>query len=199
MLVKLSRGAFAIFLNQDDVIIISGESYSIQSMNSSFITLNLPYMGVSAENVTCYKASRFCNTGTFAVNYRPLVSGQDLVDLRINTYSVVGFPTYVDVFPGVAVPLWFVVYGPGVRHSQAGEISSFTIQARDGYGNNRLSAEEKDLLTVLVYPEEYNSSTADDFSKYTIKAKIFPQGDGRYKVEYITKASRYHTVAIVQL
>jgi len=197
-IVKSGREDFAIILNKGDVIVLNGETHSIQSMNSSLITLSMPYLGVTEEGINCHKASGSCKTGTFLVKYNPLARGQYIVDVKIGASSITGFPFHLDVFPGDAAPLWFVAFGRGLKHAQAGEIASFTIQARDGYGNNRLSSEEKDLLTVLVYPEEYNGEKGYDFSQYTIRAKVLSLGDGKYDVEYTPKASGYYTVAVVK-
>lgn len=197
-IVNLVREASTIILNRDDVIVLNGDTHSIQSVNSSQITLSMPYLGVTEEGISCYKASRSCKTGTYLVHYIPLVSGQYTVDVKLRSSSIVGFPFDLDVFPGDAAPLWFVAYGPGLKHAQAGETASFTIQARDGFGNNRLSSEEKDLLTVLLYPEEYNGEKGDEYSKHTIRATVLPQGDGKYDIEYIPKSSGYHTVAVVK-
>jgi len=116
-----------------------------------------------------------------AVSVREITKGSP-------TKSISGFPVIVEVQPDKTSPQWTTAYGTGLKLAVAGEKSTFQIQAKDQFGNDRLVSD--DLFTVLVHAEENSEA-------YAVVGKVTPITDGVYNVEYTATKSGYHTVAIV--
>ena len=104
--------------------------------------------------------------------------------------SITGFPRIIDVAPGITEPVLTKAFGRGLEFATAGKIASFEIQAKGGYGNNRMENQEKDVFKVILYPE------LDKTEEYaTSEGMIAYESDGKYKVNFIASKSGYHTIA----
>ena len=85
----------------------------------------------------------------------------DLSDIQVeevvkgrSSKSITGFPTTIDVSPGDTNPSWTTAYGKGLVLATAGELSTFAIQPKDAFGNDRLAEQSADLFEVFIYPEQ---------------------------------------------
>jgi hypothetical protein len=105
--------------------------------------------------------------------------------------SITGFPRTVEVSPGETSPLMSTAYGSGLVTATAGRESTFTIQAKDLFGNDRQALQAANLFSVHVYPE------VDDAESYhIIEGSVTRSDSGEYDVKYTPVKSGFHTVAI---
>jgi len=125
----------------------------------------------------------------------------DLSDIQVeevvkgrSSKSITGFPRAIDVSPGETNPSWTIAYGRGLVSATAGEKTSFAIQPKDVYGNDRLAEQEADLFEVYIYPEQGN----EDGSIPIMKGTVHRESEGYYTVEYTPTTSGHHTIAVVQ-
>jgi len=132
-----------------------------------------------------------CIQGLYIVSYTPSVRGLYSIDVMIGNNSIFSFPKSLNVFPGATHPTLTSANGRGLVEGMAGETSTFTIQARDIFGNNRLTEQELDKFYVLVYPESGDS--------VGVKGDIVPDIAGMYSVHFVPKVSGVHTISIVQV
>eukprot|EP00804_Cyclotella_cryptica_P021433 CCRYP_005783-RA/>CCRYP_005783-RA protein AED:0.00 eAED:0.00 QI:831/1/1/1/1/1/3/2372/6166 len=107
--------------------------------------------------------------------------------------SITGFPHTIDVLPGETSPLLSTAYGTGLVKATAGKESSFIIQPKDSFGNDRLALQSSNLFAVHIYPEE-----CDDHESYpSIEGNVTRNQSGAYTVKYTPFKSGFHTVAVV--
>ena len=64
---------------------------------------------------------------------------------------IVGSPFEILIAPEDTDPARTIAYGEGLVHGEAGVQSSFTIQAKDTWGNNRWDNQTRDVFSVRVY------------------------------------------------
>ena len=108
--------------------------------------------------------------------------------------SIRGFPYQLKVSPGQTDPLRTLAHGKGLVSSISGEKSSFIIQPKDSFGNDRLPDQDADLFAVYIYPEQ----KYPDGSFHVYRGILNRQSDGSQIVDYIPRKSGHHTIAIVQ-
>ena len=108
--------------------------------------------------------------------------------------SINGFPYLLTVSPGQTDPMRTLAHGKGLVASTSGEISSFTIQPKDSFGNDRLPEQGADLFAVYIYPEQ----KYPDGSFQVHKGVVTRQSDSSHTVDYIPGKSGYHTIAVIQ-
>jgi len=108
--------------------------------------------------------------------------------------SITGFPGAIDVSPGETSPSWTTAYGRGLVSATAGETSTFVIQPKDAYGNDRLAEQDANLFEVFIYPEQGKG----DGSVPIMKGVVQRESEGYYTVEYTPTTSGHHTIAIAQ-
>lgn len=180
-------------LNRGDNVVVNGLSHVV-SRNGPFtatlVTLDKPYIGPTLSDVDIYKASTSCQTGIHIVQYTPNVRGLYELNIKLDDDSISGFPKVIEVVPGKTDPDLTIAYGMGLSKGIAGRGASFTIQAKDAYGNNRMSSQETDFFIVLGYPENGHASPKH--------GELSIQSDGAYSANFVPEETGYHTVVIVQ-
>ena len=291
-------------LKRGDNVVIDGAIYTISSTGTfgeNIMPLLTPYLGETKSNISMYKASKMCLSGTHTIRYTPEVRGSYVMDVKLPkvaevqritsfvlsgsslsgsftllygamisdvidfdasaedfksavesirgigdvtvsinscvdpsvscswditfvTYlgdvftplvnsdqlmgegaivqvveltkgkesaSITGFPRTIEVTTGITSPLWSTAYGTGLVMTTAGEKSTFTIQAKDSFGNDRKTSQEANLFAVHVYPENCDSSHS------IIEGTVTQSSNGAYIVEYTPYTSGYHTISVV--
>jgi hypothetical protein len=98
----------------------------------------------------------------------------------VEALSIDGAPFTVDVVPDETDASFTTAFGAGLVAGTAGVPASFTIQAKDDYGNDRLSSQPDDVFAVLAFPEAGEAPEAST-AVYGTVASI---GDGQYSVTY---------------
>ena len=121
------------------------------------------------------------------VGVKQLVRGRRL-------QSINGFPYLLTVSPGQTDPVRTLAHGKGLATSISGERSSFTIQPKDSFGNDRLPEQDADLFAVYIYPEQ----KYPDGSFNVHQGIVTRQSDGSLTVDYIPGKSGYHTIAVIR-
>ena len=106
--------------------------------------------------------------------------------------SIDGFPRTINVVPHVIDPSWSTAHGKGLAAATAGVKAEFSVQAKDGAGNDQLSSVDNpdDILLATIAPEE------DDSNGAIIIGTVTAESDGRYKVRYTPRTSGYHTIRV---
>jgi len=122
--------------------------------------------------------------------------GGDIAEVRVEelvqgrrSQSITGFPRTINVSPGQTSPSWTTAYGRGIVSATAGEKSSFVIQPKDSFGNDRLAEQSADLFAVYIY---------QDGSLPVMKGTVHRENDGLFIVDYVPEMSGLHTIAVVQ-
>ena len=144
----------------------------------------------------------------------------------VSTKHVVGSPFTVLVAPEMTDPARTIAYGEGLVHGEAGVESSFTIQAKDTWGNNRWENQTKEVFSVRVYQSSVSPLVASQLPHFaeqkwdastgmhyyvnsktgeiqwekpmlaTIFGKVTYLKDGQYEVKYTPKVKGTYTVAV---
>jgi len=122
-----------------------------------------------------------------------MVGVEQLVEGR-RLQSINGFPYVLTVSPGQADSVRTLAHGKGLVSSMSRERSSFTIQPKDSFGNDRLPEQDADLFAVYIYPEQKYPDGSFDVHQGIVTR----QSDGSHTVDYIPGKSGYHTVAVIQ-
>ncbi|KAH8055104.1 hypothetical protein JL722_8529 [Aureococcus anophagefferens] len=121
--------------------------------------------------------------------------------------SIAGAPFPLVVSPNDASSAWSTAYGRGLVQGVAGETSSFTIIAKDEWGNTRFDAQDESKFSVLAFVE-MTTPGADGWSRKNsdglvastataVNGSVAYVGDGEYVVSYTPVASGPTTVAVV--
>ena len=121
--------------------------------------------------------------------------------------SIAGAPFPLVVSPNDASSAWSTAYGRGLVQGVAGEASSFTIIAKDEWGNTRFDAQDESKFSVLAFVE-MTTPGADGWSRKNsdglvastataVNGSVAYVGDGEYVVSYTPVASGPTTVAVV--
>jgi len=109
---------------------------------------------------------------------------------------ILGSPFTVHVASGVTDPATTIAFGRGLVEGRAGDLSQFTIQAKDGFGNNRMTGQALDRFLVLPFlPFEDFSSAADD--RTAVEASVEQHQDGTYAVAFTPTLSGTYTVPVL--
>ena len=132
-------------------------------------------------------------------NYSQLLGNDAVVSVEQQVkgrklQSTSGLPHLLTVSPGQTNPTRTLAHGKGLVASTSGERSSFTIQPKDSFGNDRLPEQDSDLFAVYIYPEQ----KYPDKSFHVHKGVVTRQSDGSHTVDYIPGKSGYHTIAVIQ-
>eukprot|EP00741_Cyanophora_paradoxa_P014716 tig00020816_g14194.t1 len=95
------------------------------------------------------------NQGLGLYSYTITRSGQYRLTAAVRGTPVIGSPFLIDVLPAPTDPLWSTITGEdrvdvGIIQSTAGEWSNFTIEARDRFGNLRLT--RGDNFYIFIQP-----------------------------------------------
>ena len=118
----------------------------------------------------------------------------------ISARSISGFPRTVTVVPDAIDPAWTTAHGQGLVLATAGVEAEFTIQTKDGAGNDLLSNVDNpdDLFQVTITPEDGNHENGNvDVNAATIVGSVTTEDDGRYRVSYTPTKSGHHTINVV--
>jgi hypothetical protein len=75
--------------------------------------------------------------GDYRVYYNCTVSGMYLVSVTIDTVHISGSPFSPQIYPGVTVTYGCIGIGRNLVVAEIDAVSTFTIQARDQFGNNQ--------------------------------------------------------------
>ena len=120
--------------------------------------------------------------------------------------SIRGAPFPLVVEPNDAAAAWSTAYGRGLVHGTAGEVSRFTIVAKDAWGNTRFDAQPRSKFRVLAFAEDttihseggwYRANAAGVLETPTaVVGQVTYAGAGEYAVEFTPKASGPTTVAV---
>jgi len=117
---------------------------------------------------------------------------QELVKGHISK-SIIGMPRTIDVSAGDIDPSMTTAFGKGLVKAKAGEKSTFSIQPKDGYGNDK-QCESSDLFYSAIYPEAKN----DDSTVVSNNVESSQQENIDFcSFNYVPLTSGFHTVAIV--
>jgi hypothetical protein len=120
--------------------------------------------------------------------------------------SIVGAPFPLVVQPNSAQAAWSTAYGQGLVRGTAGEVSSFTIVAKDAWGNTRFDDQPQSKFRVLAFAED--TTLGDQGGWYrpnaqgvretptAVVGQVAYNGDGEYAVEFTPEASGPTTVAV---
>ena len=95
--------------------------------------------------------------GTYAAEYTVRRSGVYLVQVQLGGVHVMGSPFQVSVLAGATNARASVASGPGLHTCVAGTPASFSIVARDEFGNQR-SVCGDDFQVTLAGPEKPKGS-----------------------------------------
>ncbi|KAH8073998.1 hypothetical protein JL721_2554 [Aureococcus anophagefferens] len=176
-----------------------------QDVEDALITLSQ----VWACNVSGYNSAPK-NGSKFRVEFSgvyPLV-GADFPLLVPDTTDLTGNRAAVDVYEVVkGVPEASIAGAPFPLVGVAGETSSFTIIAKDEWGNTRFDAQDESKFSVLAFVE-MTTPGADGWSRKNsdglvastataVNGSVAYVGDGEYVVSYTPVASGPTTVAVV--
>jgi len=111
----------------------------------------------------------------------------------VEALAISGSPFTLVVEPGATNAAFTTAYGQGLVAGNSNEVSTFYIQSKDNWGNNKLSSQDADMYSVLAFPE---AGEAPELSTAAAGA-VTSLGDGLYSVEYTPVTSGHHTVAVV--
>jgi hypothetical protein len=111
----------------------------------------------------------------------------------VSALSIEGAPFVVNVVPDETDAAFTTAFGKGLVYGTAGETSTFTIQAKDDYGNNRLTSQGEDLFKVVAFLED-GEAPEDSTAAH---GSVTSLGDGAYSVSFTPTTSGVHTVAVV--
>ena len=90
-----------------------------------------------------------------------------------------------------AAPAKCIISGPGVTYGLVNQAASFTLQARDTYGNLTSNGGEKFEVTVS-WPDSISQKDRDKGAEKDPPATITDRGDGSYLVSHcMTRKGRY--------
>merc|ERR1711988_1209163 len=101
---------------------------------------------------------------------------------------IAGSPFTPHVRPAVTHPRRTIAYGVGLVKGEAGQVSRFTIQSKDDYGNDREEGQALDAYTVTAY---IPSTTNAEYN-----GTVTYEKDGRYAVEFTPEISGEYTVVV---
>lgn len=86
--------------------------------------------------------------GTYAVEYIPVYSGDNMLAITINGFHIKGSPYLITVYDGQASANYSYVAGPGLHVGQTGVPSYFELFAFDFQGNRKNTTDDRYTFTV---------------------------------------------------
>ena len=131
------------------VSLISNNAYGGKTWEVTFAT------GEQSIHLLSENSAKLTGSGARTV----IASMQPGVPAR----HIVGSPFSVLVAPEETDPTMTIAYGKGLVDGEAGKMSTFTIQSKDTWGNNRWENQTHDVYRVDVYkPKAYVGTEVDD-------------------------------------
>ena len=125
--------------------------------------------------------------GTYSAEYLVKQSGAYLVRAQLGGVHIMGSPFQATVLAGRTSARASSALGAGLRTAIAGQPASFTIVARDEYGNARSICGDQFVVSL--------SGTERDRipGSTSVRGVVSESGNGTYLVEYtVTSAGLYH-------
>lgn len=113
------------------------------------------------------------------------VAGQDTMDIG-------GSPVTISVVPNKADAGESTAWGRGLYEATAGEMATFTVQARDAYLNNRLDSQNHSVFLAVAFAADADPSDAPP-----VYGTVEPLGDGTYNVSYTPTYSDTYVLAVL--
>lgn len=126
------------------------------------------------------------NDGTYSVTYQPVVGGNHSVGISHNGAPIMRSPYRVPVTQ-TTDPSKSVAFGAGVEVGSTAEPATFTIQAKDGAGNNVNHGADRVRVTVR------GPKGSEEFD---IDPYVFDNADGTYSVTYQPVVAGAHVVTV---
>ena len=140
--------------------------------------------------------------GTFQIVYEPEVTGVNKLQVWVNGKHINGSIFEINVFPGDTTGSKVIAYGPGLADSIAGDEASFTIQSKDGYGNNKTTDEASIFVSLTMEnisyrPSDYDTLVNDAWgTNATLDGNKEYIGEGAYLVKYNAIVSGKYTLTV---
>jgi hypothetical protein len=149
------------------------------------MALNLTLLGSvsvsisSCDTVTCVYSVTFSGLGFNAalplmtVDYSA-VAGNDLqvivseTTTGIAAQNIIGSPYRLSVMPNVSSAGYTTAFGKGLTYGSTGSVSSFKIQTKDSYGNNRLGPQTEDIFRV----HSFLSQSSFDLARSSVEGEV---------------------------
>ena len=149
------------------------------------------FMGSSSE---LKNAEDIVIPGKYLISYSVTVSGQYVMQVSRYGFAIANSPSYVTINAGVPVASSCTTTpilendGTGMIGGKKFETVSFTIYARDRYGNVARTPSIYERLAVDITAPDADGSKVESF-RQTLSG-------GRYSVRYIPKMAGLHTMLI---
>jgi len=106
--------------------------------------------------------------------------------------SIVGAPFTVVVKPDGTDASVTTAFGKGLVFGTAGEASKFTVQAKDGHGNNRDDDQANDGFRVVAF----HPGVAPELAGSYVEGSVEYVGGGAYACEFVPTRAGKHTIAV---
>ena len=130
----------------------------------------------------------------------------------VESKHISGSPFFINVLPNRAEPTTTIAYGEGLVGAIAGRVGTFTIQAKDVHGNNRMDSQPREVFQVDIFqpgaPPRYPFMSGEKIGAVARRTFINTQqpihimgnvsyiGNGAYEVVYYPEVSGRYTIAI---
>jgi hypothetical protein len=115
--------------------------------------------------------------GTYTVKYSVQVSGTWVVSVYVETIPIQASPFNAVMHAGPADALKSLGYGPGLEQAEAGTPGTFTVEARDQYGNKVVSGGSTVTATITLG------------ATLPVVVPVIDNGDGTYTASYTVTVS----------
>jgi hypothetical protein len=99
-------------------------------------------------------------------------------------------PWFIYVAPDIAVPAYTTAFGQGLIQSVTHKVANFTVQAKDGYGNNRDTNQTLETFLMLAYKPTTSASVDGWISPSEM-------GEGLYDAYYTAYESGQYNVIVM--
>jgi hypothetical protein len=106
-----------------------------------------------------------------------------------------GSPFFVHVASNVTHAPTTTAFGRGLYAGTTGEVSSFTVQAKDDYGNDRTDDQEIDHWLVVPFLADFNYDEFEGQSPPSFEVAY--EGNGQYGVDFTPVLSGDYTIAVL--
>ena len=190
-----------------DASVVQAELRALPAFSGDEINVTVALVDTEDEDVTRFDGRRW------AVTFQTFDNLAGKLDLLLATWSgelvgnfsrvdiertvegmprrpILGSPFLVEVQPAVTDAAVTTAHGRGLVAGTAGDVSSFIIQSKDQFGNDRLDSQPRDVYEVFAF---HSSDTATT----TVPGTVTYRGDGAYNVEFTPTVSGYHTVSVL--
>jgi hypothetical protein len=166
-----------------------GDTYEAKLTYITSKPVSTSFLGTSSE----LKERGSIVPGKYVISYGVTMSGDYVMQISRYGFAIANSPSIVTINPGVPVASSCTTHpvqesdGLGMMGGKKSEPSSFTIYARDRYGNVAKTPSIVSGLTVDI--------TAEDGSKVNVDMAA-PMSGGRYRVSYTPTRAGTHRMVI---